>query len=510
MLEGIHDMDARCVLGIDIGTSSCKVCAVGIEGALLGVAGAPYPIQSPRPGWAEQDPREWMPAVEAALRRLCGERNIPASGVGALALSSAAHIAVLLDADGEPLRDAILWNDQRATVESARLVEELGDLIFSQTCNQASPTWALPQLLWVREHEPHVWRDVRRICLSKDYVIRQLTGRFCTDPAAATSSLLYDVRTGRWSEELCARLGIGVETLSEVAPVTERVGTLLPVWADRLGLPRGIPVLAGTLDSVSETYCAGAVRTGDCVIRLGTGGGVQILRPGPAGHAKLISYPYPVAPLWLSQAGTNACGASIDWVGRVLGGVSGFSPEALSRLAATVPPGSDGVLFHPYLLGERCPHWDGALRGSFVGLSLGHGPAHLARASLEGIAYSLKDAASVFQEGEGWPKPRMMTAVGGGTGSEVLVRILCDVFGQPIRVNPDADSAYGAALLALQSLGGRLDSNTAAICEQGTSLMAPDPEAAQRYGEGFAAFRAIHDRLRPYYHDSGSEGGGGA
>ena len=502
-------MDKRCVLGIDIGTSSCKVCAVDAEGTLVGVAGAPYRILSPKAGWAEQDAGEWMPAVEAAVRRLSGGREIAGSGVGALALSSAAHIAVLLDADDEPLRPAILWNDQRAVVESTCLVEELGDLIFSQTCNQASPTWTLPHLLWVREHEPDVWRRVRRLCLSKDFISRHLTGRFCTDPAAAVSSLLYDVRKGRWSEELCGRLGIRVGILPEVVPVAECVGTLLPAMADRLGLPRGIPVVAGTLDSVSETLCAGAMRPGDCVIRLGTGGGVQILRPGPAGHPRLISYPYPVAPLWLSQAGTNACGASIDWVGRVLGSGKVCSPEELSRLAAAVPPGSDGVIFHPYLLGERCPHWDAALRGSFVGLSLGHGPAHLARAVLEGVAYSLKDASSVFQEGDGWPKPRVMTVVGGGTRSEVLVRILCDVFGQPIRVDPDADSAFGAALLALQSAGGRSVSKDAAAGTRGTFLLSPNPEASRRYAEGFAAFRTIHGRLQSYHHDAARNAGVG-
>lgn len=495
-------MSQACVLGIDVGTSSCKVCAVDSHGALLGVASAPYPILSPKPGWAEQDAREWLPAAETALRLLFGELKTSRSTVGALAFSSAAHIAVLLDDDGEPLRPAILWNDQRASAESERLVEEMGDLIFSQTCNQASPTWTLPQLLWVREREPDVWRRVRRICLSKDFVIQRLTGRVCTDPAAAVSSLLYDVQGGCWSQELCGRLGIGVEMLPTVLSATEPAGTLLPAIADQLGLRRGIPVIPGTLDSVSETYCAGAVREGDCVIRLGTGGGVQILRPGPAGHPKLISYPYPVVPLWLSQAGTNACGASIDWAGRALGSGSSLSPEELSRLAAMVPPGSDGVLFHPYLLGERCPHWDGALRGSFVGLSLGHGPAHLARAVLEGIAYSLKEASSIFQEGEGWPRPRMMTVVGGGTRSAVLVRILCDVFGQPMQVNPEADSAFGAALLALQSVSGLLEWRDPAIRDQNTSLMLPDPDASRRYAEGLVAFRTIHERLRSYYHDA--------
>ncbi len=181
-------MDKGCVLGIDIGTSSCKVYAVDAAGRLLGVARTSCVIRSPRPGWSEQDPHEWLPAIEAAVARLFGGMTNPRPDVAALALSSAAHIAVLLDADDEPVRDAILWNDQRADAEAARLVDELGTFIFERTCNQASPTWTLPQLLWVQRHEPDVWRRVRRICLSKDYMLSRLTGKFCTDPATAVSS----------------------------------------------------------------------------------------------------------------------------------------------------------------------------------------------------------------------------------------------------------------------------------------------------------------------------------
>ena len=495
-------MDKGCVLGIDIGTSSCKVYAVDPAGRLLGVAGTSCAIRSPRPGWSEQDPREWLPAIEAAVARLFGGLTNRRFDVTALALSSAAHIAVLLDADDEPVRDAILWNDQRADAEAARLVDELGAFIFEHTCNQASPTWTLPQLLWVQEHEPDVWRRVRRICLSKDYVLSRLTGKYCTDPATAVSSLLYDARASRWSEVLCGRLGIGVEILPEVAPVAERVGTLLPAMADRLGLPCSIPVIVGTLDSVAETYCAGAVQPGDCIIRLGTGGGVQVLREGPAGHPKLISYPYPAVPLWLSQAGTNACGASIEWAMRALGGAAGMSAEEFSHLAGTAAPGSNGLFFHPYLLGERCPHWDGSLRGSFFGLSLAHGPQHLARAVLEGIAYSLKDAASVFSEHERGLDTPMMTVVGGGAKSAILTRIVCDVFGQPVQVNPDADSAYGAALLALESMGMLPRPQDPGAGGRHTSVLLPDPETSRRYAEGFVAYRAIHERLRDCYHDA--------
>jgi xylulokinase len=187
---------------------------------------------------------------------------------------------------------------------------------------------------------------------------------------------------------------------------------------------------------------------------------------------------------------------------RALGGAAGMSAEEFSHLAGTAAPGSDGLFFHPYLLGERCPHWDGSLRGSFFGLSLAHGPQHLARAVLEGIAYSLKDAASVFSERERGLDARVMTVVGGGAKSTILTRIVCDVFGQPVQVNPDADSAYGAALLALESMGMLPRPQDPGASGRHISVLLPDPETSRRYAEGFVAYRAIHERLRDCYHDA--------
>jgi xylulokinase len=489
-------MNAPCVLGIDLGTSSCKVCAVDPDGRLLGVGGCPYPILTPGSGWSEQDAREWMPAIERALPRLWTALGGARAEVTAIALSSAAHIPVLLDGAGEPLRPAILWNDVRSVSEVATLIAEMGDRIFAQTCNQASTTWSLPQLLWVRDHEPEVWRRLRRLCLSKDYLFHQLTGSFVTDPSTAVSSLLYDVRGSRWSEDLCGRLGISATILPTVAPADRPAGTLLPAVAGRLGLPPGLPVMPGTLDSVAETYSTGAVQAGACVIRLGTGGGVQLLRAGPVGHPQLISYPYPVAPLWLAQAATNACGASVEWAARALGLAS---PEALSALAATAPPGADGVLFHPYLSGERTPYWNGDLRGSFVGLSLAHGPDHLARAVLEGIAYSLKDAFSVF-EGDDLDISGM-TIVGGGAKSATLTRILCDVFARTVRLDARADSAYGAALLALDGPGSATRGSVR-VGADSSDVLEPDLDTSRRYAERFADYRWIAARLGEY-HKSG-------
>jgi xylulokinase len=495
-------MRTACVLGVDIGTSSCKVCAVDAEGRLAGVASQSYPIMSLKPGWSEQDPREWVPALEGALKAVGEKIPIHRPDVGGLAVSSAAHIAVLMDKAHEPVRESILWNDQRSDAEAARLAAESGLLIFQCTRNQASPTWTLPQLLWVKRHEPDVWKRVRSVCLSKDYVIGRLTGRFCTDPATAVSSLLYDVDAEHWSDSLCDLLGIGATSLPEVVPATAIAGNLLPEMAERLGLPTGIPVITGTLDSVSESYCAGAVRPGDSVLRLGTAGGVQTILGGPPVHSMLISYPHVMPRLWLSQAGTNACGASIQWATQALGGASGMTLDDLDRLAASAAPGSEGLFFHPYLAGERCPHWDSRLRGSFVGLSLHHGREHLARAILEGVAYSLKDAFSALQDG----KPQggtgaMMTVVGGGVRSAILARIVCDVFGCPIRVAPEVDSAYGAALLGLVALGWVPElAGAAANPLRSASELHPDPATTRRYAEAFLAYREIHQGLRDFYH----------
>ena len=498
-------MAERCALGIDLGTSSCKVCIVSSEGRLLGVAGSSYPILTPHSGWSEQDAREWMPALERAFARLWATLDSSRPEISTIALSSAAHIPVLLGEKDEPLRPAILWNDVRSGKEAAQLNAEMGPRIFAQTCNQASTTWTLPQLLWVKMHEPEVWRRVRRICLSKDYLFYQLTGRFVTDPGMAVSSLLYDAHRQRWSDDLCVRLEISPSILPNVAPVAIAAGKLLPAVADRLRLPRELPVMLGTLDSVAETYSTGALSAGACVIRLGTGGGVQLLRPGPVGHPQLISYPFPVADLWLSQAATNACGASLQWAARGLGLPS---PDALSQLAECSPVGAAGVLFHPYLSGERTPYWDPDLRGSFVGLSLMHQPEHLARAVLEGIAYSLKDAFSVFcDDPSGWAVSSM-TILGGGAKSATLTPILCDVFAQPVRVDPDADSAYGAALLAMDSTGGPVR-----VAREGTVALMPDAGASRYYAQRFVDYRWIADRMRDFYrrpqgneHSNRSEG----
>ncbi len=321
--------DPPYLIGIDLGTSSCKVCAVDVSGRPLGTRSAGFPTVTPRAGWAEQDPERWAPAVTQATRQLLSESSFSPERIGGISLSSAAHIAVLLDAEGCPLRNAILWYDQRSQNEVDELRSRQGDEIFRQSHNRVSPTWTLPQLLWIRRQEGDLWSKMRRVFLSKDYLSSWLTGRQTTDPATALSSMLFDPEAGRWSERLLEPLGLPPEALPQVLPSTAPVGSLTATAAQELGIPAGVPVINGTLDSAAETYGAGVVRAGDCLLRLATAGGIHLVVDGPRPHPGLITYPHPLPPLWYSQAGTNSCTSALHWV---FGTVGSNRPPDLSSM----------------------------------------------------------------------------------------------------------------------------------------------------------------------------------
>jgi xylulokinase len=488
-----------CVIGVDLGTSSCKACLVDGSGIPRGCSSREYPTHMPREGWAEQDPRDWLAAAGSAIRAAVEDAGVDPRRVVGLALTSAAHVAVLADATGAPVRRAILWSDQRSADQARRIPPELQELILARTFNAASATWTLPHLLWIRDHEPRAWDRARRFWLSKDYLLNYLTGASCTDPASAVSSMLYDVEAGSWSDELCSMAGIDPVDLPTVRPPDHVAGYLLPAAAAETGLPAGLPVVNGSLDSATETFCAGAVHDGDLVVRLGTAGGIQRVSGHAIPHRKLISYPHLVAPLWYSQAGTSTAGSAVAWALGALGGTSPLSTEEMASIASSVEPGSDGLLFHPYLAGERCPWWDDRLRGSFTGLSLRHGPGHLARAVLEGICFSLLDASSLL--GDLGPAP--VRVVGGGTSNPLWVRILCDVLARPVRVLRGASSARGVALFAMSALGVRIERDPTRWLPGDPDDLVPDPAVSLLYGEAFRRYRVtarwlqdLHGRAR--------------
>ena len=484
------------VLGIDVGTGGCKVCAVDRTGRGAAAAAESYPTHSPQPGWAEQDPDDWPVAIAGAVRRLLAEGPIDPSDVAGLALSSAAHVGVLVDEAGRPVRRAILWSDQRSVREAADLEESHGPEILRLSFQKVSTTWTLPHLLWVRRNEPDVWANVRRVLLSKDYVLHWLTGRAVTDPATALSSQLFDASRGEWSHTLCDLVGVRTGDLPEVVPAPAVAGGLGGEVARQLGLPSGLPVVVGTLDSAAETFGAGVVRPGQLLLRLATAGGIHLVLDAPLPHPQLITYPHPIAPLWYCQAGTSSCASAVQWAMTTFTAGRGMSYAEWGELAAGAPPGSEGLIFHPYLAGERCPHWDPHLRASFIGATMHHGPAHFARAVYEGTAFSIRDAFSTLADLPIDEGP--LTAVGGGTASDLWLQIMSDVLARPIDVAAHADSSHGAALLGLVGLGliPTMD-QAAAIAARTAKRVIPIAANVKRCDRQFDLYRDIHRQLAP-------------
>jgi xylulokinase len=489
------------VLGMDVGTSSGKVCALDAQGHFLGMESESYPTLVPQPAWAEQDPALWLPALGHACRRLLVRLGIGPSDVRALAITSAAHVGVLLDDALEPVRPSLLWHDQRSQAEARALAETAGEEVFALGNNWPTATWTLSHLAWIRRHDADAWKRMRHLLLSKDYVAFQMTGRMISDPAAAVSALLFDVHSGQWSERLCDLAGISVSQLPELLPIAARIGTLLPEPAVVLGLATGTQVFNGTMDSTAETFSAGVRREGECVIRLASAGGIHGISSPPRVHPKLISYPYPVAPFWLSQAGTNTCASAVSWACSLLTGEE-ENPDfaAWSRLAEASPPGANGLLFHPYLAGERCPYWDGDLRASFVGLGLHHRRSDLARAVYEGVTFALRDALGVLQE-RGFVLDSVRL-VGGGAKSRIWRDIVASVLDCPVQAAPLADSSAGAALLALVGLGVYASPAAVPAAEPDADapIHVPDPGLRLFYDDAFARYRDVQRHMSEVYH----------
>ena len=439
-------------LGIDLGTTSCKMCLLDESGAIAGTSSCGYPTESPHSGWAEQNPDDWLAAVQKASKELLIKTQVDKSHIARIVLTSAAHIGVILDHDNRFLRNALLWSDQRSKKEAASLESSRGEEIFKKSFNRASTSWTLPHLVWVKNNEPELWKSAKRIALSKDFLLYHLVGKWVTDPGTAVSAMLCDASELEWSQNLCGLASIDANSLPQIIGAGEVAGKLGRNGAALLGLPEEVPVINGTLDSATETFGAGVVRPGEFVVRIGTAGGINLIKSEPRPDGKLLTYPYLLDDLWYSQAGTNSAGSAISWALSAAGSKPG--PEQFKRMgqmAMQAPPGCDGLLFHPYLSGERTPYWDPELRGAFTKLSFRHTKQHFARAVLEGVAFSLYDAFSALAGDR--KIPEIIKVVGGGACDPVLMGILASVMKRELHAEISVDSAYGASLFGLHCLG---------------------------------------------------------
>ena len=469
------------LVGLDVGTTGVKALAISPEGDVIARAEEPYPLSTPRPGWAEQDPEGWWRASERALAALdLGE----IAGIG---LSGQMHGLVLLGTDGRVLRPAILWNDQRTGAECAEIEERIGlERLIELTGNRALTGFTAPKLVWVRNHEPEVYSRIARVLLPKDYVRLRLTREFAIDVADASGTLLFDVAARRWSGDVLDALAIPPEWLP---PALESPA----VSGEANGR---IPVAAGAGDQAAAALGVGVDRPGPVSVVLGTSGVVFAALPAfaadPQGRAHSFCHAIPGA--WHAMGVMLSAAGSLRWLRDALR-ASGY--DELVRDAERWPPGTEGVLFQPYLAGERTPHGDPNARAAFVGLGLRHDRGALVRAVLEGVAFGLRDSLELIR-GLG-VQPELGRASGGGARSDLWLRIVASVLGIPLaRTEAEEGSAYGAALLGGVA-GGVFASAEEAVarCVRVRDAVEPDPAWRDAYEAAYERFRRLYPALRP-------------
>ncbi|MDD3695355.1 MAG: xylulokinase [Lentisphaeria bacterium] len=500
--------DQASLLGIDLGTGGCKLCAISLEGELLAEAGTEYPTEHANPGWAEQNPQHWLEALQKALRKL-EKQGLTLSQIQAIALDGSTHNAVLLDQNWQPLRKTIMWTDQRSHQECGFLQENYGKRIFATTYQRATPTWTLPQLLWLKKHEPEILTATRHLLFVKDYVRFLLTGLPASDHIEAQGSLFYDMGSRTWSEELFALTGLPLSVLPELLEPCDQAGQISAEASRLTGLAPGTPVFCGSSDSAVEDYAAGAVEPGDCVIKLATAGNVNIMSAKPCPSANTLTYSHIIPGLWYSVAATNAAALCQRWfrdnfcerekLAAQQKALSAY--QLMERLAQASPPGAGGVFFHPYLQGERSPYWDHRLRASFCGVSIASGKADFMRALLEGVAYSLRDCQGCLEK-LGLPAKRIFL-IGGGARSPLWSQIIADVFDTEVQVPRPGDASFGSALLAGVGRGVFADTREAiGQCLRLERSIKPNQENAAFYQKQFDCYKKIQAALAKIYQTS--------
>jgi xylulokinase len=471
------------VFGLDVGTSAVKGIAVDPEGLVVAKASRTYPLLTPRPGWSEQDPERWWRASQEVLAELRARAGAPQS----IGLSGQMHGLVTLGRDSRPLRPAILWNDQRTSVECEEIEALLGfERLVSLTGNRALTGFTAPKLLWLRRHEPEVYRQIETVLLPKDYVRLRLCGERASDVSDASGTLLFDVANRRWSEPVLGALEVPSEWLPRVLESAEVSG----YTAD------GVPVAAGAGDQAAGAIGVGVDRPGPASVVLGTSGVVftALERFVADPEARTHTFCHAVPGTWHAMGVMLSAAGSLEWLRRVVASESEFSQ--LLKEADSWPPGSEGLIFLPYLAGERTPHGDPNARGAFVGLTLRHDRGALTRAVLEGVAFGLRDCLDVLPAAGAVASSGRVS--GGGARSELWLRIVGSVLELPLsRTMVDEGAAFGAALLAGVAGGVWRDvAEAIAAAVKVTGTVEPDPAWSAQYREVGERFRALYPALR--------------
>jgi len=485
------------LLGIDLGAGSLKASIITDAGVLAGEGSHAITTAVPHFGWSEQNPAEWWEALCHAVPQALAAAGIAAAEIAGIGVSAGAHIPVLTDAEGGVLRPAIMWNDQRSAKQAAALQERAGALILEKSLNRVNPTWTLAMLAWLQEHEPDVIATTKRLYLAKDYLRFRLTGTWETDFSDAIGALMADNATKTWSPEICALIGWDMAALPAELVASAVVGGITEAAASATGLAAGTPVVCGSNDTTVEFFGVGAASPGIGAVKLATAGVLFLATLGPSVNPPISCYPHIIDGMYYTATGTNSCASAHRWLRDMMFAQGGFAE--MDELAAGVAAGADGLLFHPYLQGERAPYWDPLLRGDFIGLTISHTRAHFARALYEGIAYSIRDILQAAQAlGLVYGTIRLM---GGGARSPTWRQIIADVTGLTVEVMENADASFGAALVAGIGVGIFASPQDAVEkCVRVRGGCGPDLRTHEVYSGFFQIYKAAQAALAPLDH----------
>ena len=495
------------VMGVDVGTGGTRAVIVDARGRILAsVTEEHEPFASPHIGWAEQHPEDWWRAARIAIRRALHDSKLGSDQISCVGFSGQMHGAVMLDASGEVVRPALIWCDVRTQKQCDDLTAQLGrERLIELTSNPALTNFTLTKLLWTREHEPENWKRVRSVMLPKDYVRFKLTGQAATDVADASGTLMLDVAHRRWSAEIMKAVQIDESVLPALYESPAVCGKVSAAGAEASGLAAGTPVVAGAGDQAAGAVGMGIVTPGTVSATIGTSGVVFAAtdRPVTDAQGRLHTFCHAIPNRWHVMGVTQAAGLSLRWLRDTFFKDcvkdSGEIYDRMTSKAETAPPGAEKLLWAPYLMGERAPYLDPNVRGALVGLTASHGRAHVIRAVLEGVAFSLRDTFTIFEEMR--IPAKHIRLGGGGARSPLWRRIQSEVYGQEVEiVEAEEGAAYGAAILA--GVGASLWPSVEAACASTVRVaerVCPNPDNVAILNEAYASYRRIYPAMKSIF-----------
>ena len=497
----------RYVIGCDVGTSGTKAIVVSEAGKLLSKVMVEYPLSTPHPGWAEQYPDTWYQASIQAIAGAVRKAKVLPKDIKGIGFSGQMHSSVFLDKNGKVLRPALLWCDTRTHEECVEITKKVGEAHLRQwVSNPALEGFTLPKILWVKRHEPRIYAQIAQVLMPKDYIRYKLTGELATEVSDAAGTLYFDVKNRRWSKEILSRLGIPLSWFPKVVESEEVCGHLTASAAKELGLAAGTPVVGGGADNTCGAVGNGIIKTGDVMASLGTSGVFfahsDKVKVDP--KMRVHTFCHSVPQKWYLMGVMLSAGFSLRWYRDTLGltekeiakktGKDAYN--VLSQEADKVSAGSEGLIFLPYLMGERTPHKDPHVRGAFIGASARHGRAHFARAVFEGITFGMRDSLEIFKELK--VPVRRVVATGGGAVNPFWRQLQADIYGEEVvTVNSQEGPAYGAAILAMVGVG--LYPSVNAACSKlirVVSRTSPRPKQKLAYDQWYGQFKKLYPALK--------------